>query len=489
MSGKVSLVGAGPGDPMLLTRRGQALLEAADCVVYDRLISRPILDLIPERAQRIDVGKESNHHPVPQGEINQILLEKALEGLQVVRLKGGDPFLFGRGGEELELLAEHGIPFEVVPGISSALAVPAYAGIPVTHRAFTSSLHIITGHAKSGSQLNINFPALAAAGGTMVFLMGVSSMEKICGGLLEAGMAPNTPAAMVESGTTPAQRKVVSTLSGLPKEAAAQGIHSPAVLIVGQVCSLSEPFDWFDRLPLKGRTVVVTRPRERVGTLSNRLRAMGAQVMELPCIATIPITPCPELEQAVSGISAYRTLVFTSPFGPHLFFEELRRQGKDARALAGLQVAVVGPKTGEALEEHGLRPDLVPQVYDTEHLAELLTEGPVLICRSQQGNPELVRDLARRGVDFTEVSTYRTEAGCTQKAELPPDSWVTFTSASTVEGFVQAVPEETLSRITGFCIGQHTADAAKKHGIQVRVATRATLDDLMETILKEVTFQ
>lgn len=486
MIGKVSLVGAGPGDPMLLTRRGQELLETADCVVYDRLVSRPILDLIPEGAQRIDVGKESNHHPVPQGEINRLLLEKAQEGMQVVRLKGGDPFLFGRGGEELELLAEHGVPFEVVPGVTSALSAPAYAGIPVTHRAFVSSLHIITGHAKSGSELNINFPALVEAGGTMVFLMGVSSMDRICGGLLEAGMDPDTPAAMVESGTTPAQRKVVSTLSRLPDEAAAMGIHSPAVLVVGQVCSLSESFDWFDRLPLKGRAVVVTRPRERCGTLAGRLRALGAETIELPCIATVPITPCPELEQAVGRISDYRTLVFTSPFGPGLFFDELRRQGKDARALAGIRIAVVGPKTGQALERYGVSPDLVPRIYDTEHLAQLLTQGPVLICRSQQGNPGLVQDLARRGVGFTEVSTYRTQPGCAQKADISPGSWVTFTSASTVEGFAQTVPKELLARITGFCIGQHTADAAKQYGIQVRVAQQATIESLIELILKEV---
>lgn len=485
MSGKVSLVGAGPGDPMLLTRRGLELLEAADCVIYDRLVGRPILDLIPEGAERVNVGKEASRHPVPQGEINRILLERAQAGMNVVRLKGGDPFLFGRGGEELELLAEHGIPFEVVPGVTSALAAPAYAGIPATHRAFASSLHIVTGHAKAGGALNINFRALAESGGTLVFLMGVTSMGSICRGLLDAGMAPDTPAAMVESGTTPAQRKVVSTLSQLPREAADRGIHPPAVLIVGQVCTLSETFDWFDRLPLKGRAVVVTRPRERCGTLAARLRALGAETVELPCVATVPITPCPDLTQAVRRIGEYRTLVFTSPFGPGLFFGELRRQGMDARALAGLRIAVIGPRTGEAVESHGLRPDIVPQVYDTEHLAPLLTEGPVLICRSQQGSPELTGDLARRGVAFTEVSTYRTESGCRERADIPPGSWVTFTSASTVEGFVHAVPEALLGSVTGFCIGRHTADAARKYGIRVQVAEKATIDDLVELILKE----
>lgn len=486
MTGKVSLVGAGPGDPMLLTRRGQELLESADCVVYDRLISRPILDLIPARAERINVGKASSHHLVPQEEINRILLERAQAGQQVVRLKGGDPFLFGRGGEELELLAEHGIPFEVVPGVTSALSVPAYAGIPVTHRAFASSLHIITGHARAGGELSINFPALVEASGTLVFLMGVTSMGSICRGLLEAGMAPDTPAALVESGTTPSQRKLLSTLSRLPEEATTQGIHPPAVLIVGQVCTLSQSFDWFDRLPLKGRAIVVTRPRERCGSLSSRLRTLGAQVLDLPCIATVPINPCPDLEEVVRRIADYRTLVFTSPFGPGLFFQELRRQGRDARALAPLRTAVIGPKTGEALEAYGVAADIMPQVYDTDHLAALLTEGPVLLCRSQQGNPALTEKLRRRGVAFTEVSTYRTEAGCPQGADLPPDSWVTFTSASTVEGFVQTVPPALLGRVTGFCIGQRTAEAARKYGISVRVAQQATIDDLIQLILKEV---
>lgn len=489
MTGKVSLVGAGPGDPMLITRRGAELLESADCVVYDRLVGRPILDLIPAGAERIDVGKDAGHHPVPQGQINRILLEKAQAGRNVVRLKGGDPFLFGRGGEELELLTEHDIPFEVVPGVTSALSVPAYAGIPVTHRDFASSLHIITGHARAGGELNINFRALAEAGGTLVFLMGVTSMGRICRGLLEAGMAPDTPAALVESGTTPQQRKVRSTLAQLPEEAAAQGIHPPAVLIVGQVCALSETFDWFDCLPLKGCSIVVTRPRERCGTLSGRLRALGARVLDLPCIATVPITPCPDLEEAVRRIGDYRTLVFTSPFGPGLFFAELRRQGKDARALAGLRAAVIGPKTGEALEKYGVVPDILPPVYDTDHLAPLMTEGPVLICRSRQGNPALTEDLRRRGVAFTEVSTYRTETGCPQGAEVPPGSWVTFTSASTVEGFVQAVPREVLGQITGFCIGQRTAEAARSYGIPVRVAERATIDSLIQLILKEVDSQ
>ena len=288
MYGKVTLVGAGPGDPGLLTVKGREALLAAQVVVYDRLVSPAILALMPEEAEQINVGKEASRHPVPQDQINRILLEKALEGKNVVRLKGGDPFLFGRGGEELELLREHGVPFEEVPGITSAIAVPAYGGIPVTHRDFTSSLHIVTGHARAGKALDIDFEALVRTKGTLVFLMGVSSLPDICEGLLKAGMDPDTPAAIVERGTTPAQRRLDATVATLAQTAAEGKVESPAISIVGQVCALARDFDWFDALPLKGKRIVVTRPKERAGTLAHRLRKLGADVFEYPCIRTHP---------------------------------------------------------------------------------------------------------------------------------------------------------------------------------------------------------
>mgnify|MGYP006070650005 FL=1 len=287
--GQVILVGAGPGDPELLTIKGRKAIESAEVVVYDRLVGQAIFDLIPENAERINVGKESSHHTVPQEQINQILLEKALEGKRVVRLKGGDPFLFGRGGEELELLSEHGVSFQEVPGITSAIAVPAYAGIPVTHRDCCSSLHIITGHQRAGKPLSINFEALVQTKGTLVFLMGVSALGEICRGLLEAGMEPDMPAAVIEKGTTPSQRPILATLSTLPETAKAEKVKSPAIIIVGKVCAYSNQFDWFDHLPLKGKTVIVTRPKERAGTLSERLRALGwggagVQVSPASCV-------------------------------------------------------------------------------------------------------------------------------------------------------------------------------------------------------------
>ena len=278
MRGKVTLVGAGPGDPGLLTLKGRRALEQAEVVVYDRLVSPAILAMIPPKARTIDVGKEASHHKVPQHQINQILLEEALAGHNVVRLKGGDPFVFGRGGEELEGLAELGISFEEIPGVTSAIAAPAYAGIPVTHRDYCSSVHIITGHQREGKPLAIDFEALARTRGTLIFLMGVTAMPAIVEGLLQAGMPLDTPAAMVENGTTSAQRRCDATLATLPERAAAMGIHSPAIIVVGEVCALASRLCWFDKLPLLGQKILVTRPRDRAGTLSEKLRALGADV-------------------------------------------------------------------------------------------------------------------------------------------------------------------------------------------------------------------
>ena len=285
--GKVTLVGAGPGDPGLLTVKGRQAILDAEVVVYDRLVGPEILALMPDSAEQIDVGKKSNCHPVPQWRINEILLEKAQEGKRVVRLKGGDCFLFGRGGEELELLEQHNIPFEVVPGVTSALSVPAYAGIPVTHRDFTSSVHIITGHAKQNGQLNLDFEALVRHRGTLVFLMSVSSTPMILSGLMQAGMAEDMPAAMIERGTLPHQRKLVATVGTLTRRMQEEHITSPAILIVGAVCALSDSFDWFSRTPLHGVTVAVTRPKNRAGTLTDKLRGKMEQVtgkkVELKC--------------------------------------------------------------------------------------------------------------------------------------------------------------------------------------------------------------
>lgn len=487
--GSVILVGAGPGDPGLLTQKGRQAIENAQVVVYDRLVSPAILSLIPRDAEKINVGKESSNHLVPQEEINRILLRKAQEDKRVVRLKGGDPFLFGRGGEELELLEAAGIPFQVVPGVTSALSVPAYAGIPVTHRDFCSSVHIITGHARAGAELHIDFEALRRTGGTLVFLMSVSSLPRICRGLLDAGMAPGMPAAVVERGTLPRQRKLVSTLEKLPSEAEKAGVKSPAIIVVGKVCALSSRFDWFDGLPMKGKTVVVTRPEDRSGTLTQRLRELGAEVVDYPCIRTVAREENPELEEAMENLSRYRCLVFTSPAGPEIFFRRLRAAGRDARALSGLTLAAIGPKTAKAMERFGVTADLVPETYDSDHLAKALetVEGPVLLCRASRGSTALPEMLERKGIPFADVPVYDTvyAAPAPQKVDalLGETLLVTFTSASTVRGFVESLPGRDLKNVIGCCIGKQTEAEAKKYGLATVVSQEATMESLVECIL------
>lgn len=487
-TGNVILVGAGPGDPGLLTRKGLEAISQAEVVVFDRLVGPEILGLIPENAEKIDVGKQASNHPVPQYRINQILLEKALEGKRVVRLKGGDPFLFGRGGEELELLKEHGIPFQEVPGVTSALSVPAYAGIPVTHRDYCSSVHIITGHAKAGTELKIDFDALRRTKGTLVFLMGVTALPMICKGLLDSGMDGGMPAAVIERGTLPRQRKVVSTLAELPKAAEDAKIVSPAIIVVGRVCGLSDSFDWFDNLPLKGREIIVTRPAERNGSLCGKLSALGASVTAYPCIRTVERVNNPELDTAIGKLNDYRWLVFTSPAGPGIFFKHLRKQHMDARALAGLKIAAIGPKTAAEVEKFGVLADLVPETYDSDHLAQAMAgvEGSVLLCRASEGSDALPKLFADKGISFADIACYDTVYEAPNpdsvKELVESGAIVTFTSASTVRGFARSLPDADYSNIIGCCIGRQTAAEAEQYGIPVRIAEKATMDSLIECI-------
>ena len=490
--GSVTLIGAGPGDPGLLTIAGREALLNAEVVVYDRLVGPAILRMMPENAEKINVGKRSSHHIVPQDQINQILLEKALEGKRVVRLKGGDPFLFGRGGEELELLSQHQVPFREIPGITSAISVPAYAGIPVTHRDFCSSVHIVTGHQRAGMPLHIPFKALIETGATLVFLMGVTALPQICRGLLENGMDPDMPAAVVEKGTTPSQRPILATVSTLPRKAEEEKVESPAIIIVGKVCTLSRDFDWFDRLSLKGRKIIVTRPRDRAGTLSGKLRDLGADVTEFPCIETLPIRPCPQLDQAIREIDSFAWLTFTSPAGVTTLMEHLKAQDLDVRALGRIKIAAIGPGTDRELRKHGLRADLMPEVYDGKHLgqalADLHPQGKVLILRAQWGTRDLTDALEGAGISYEDLRIYETRYTCPQ-ADLirsmvdPADPpVVTFTSASTVKGFAGALGEFDPKGILGACIGEQTRMEAEKHGIPTIMAEKATMDDLISSI-------
>ena len=476
--GKVWLVGAGPGDAGLLTLRGREVMERADAIVFDRLVGDGVLAMMPERAEKINVGKEGGRHPVPQREIEKILVEKALEGKNVVRLKGGDPFVFGRGGEEIEALKKENIEFEVVPGVTSAIAAPSAAGIPVTHRGLAASLHIITAHTKEGGIADTDYAALARLGGTLLFLMGASALPDICAALTKAGMSPDTPAAAVERGTTARQRRIEGTLGTLTEIAKREELRSPAVIIVGAVAALGKEFEWKKFLPLSGRKLIVTRPRGRAGKLSAKLRGLGAEVVECPCISTRT------LDVKLPQLSGWSWIGFTSATGVEAFFELLAKEGRDVRETGGAKIAAIGKATMEALRARGLSVDYVPEVYDgaslADGLAPLAAGGKVLMLRAKDGSPELTEHLRAAGADFTEFALYETTY---EKPAVLPDGAdaALFTSASTVRGFAAAFGGPVVK--TACCIGRQTAEEAAKHGFEeIRTAEKATLDSLIKTL-------
>ncbi|MCI8465070.1 MAG: hydroxymethylbilane synthase [Lachnospiraceae bacterium] len=489
--GKVWLVGAGPSDVGLFTIKGAQVLSKAQVVVCDRLVGPGILQMIPEEAEIFDVGKSSGNHPVPQKEISRLLLEKALEGKRVVRLKGGDPFVFGRGGEELELLAASGIPFEVVPGVTAASAVTAYAGIPVTHRDYCSSVHLITAHKKRGSSESLDFETLAKLDGTLVFYMGLGELETICRGLLEAGMGKEMPAAVISRGTTAAQRQVFSTLVKLPEEAGKAEMISPALIVVGKVCSLSETFRWAQERPLGRRRILVTRPKKRSNQMAERLLALGAEVILLPAIRTEPIAENEALEEAFSHMGDYDWIAFTSAEGVDCFFDKMYEKGIDIRSLAGIQFAAIGPATGKALGKRGILPVLQPESFTGKALGESLAERMkpgerLLLPRADIGTREVLEPLLDAGASFVDIPVYRTIMAGNDRLlpKLLPDDIVTFTSASTVRGFAALYPESEYRSVLGLCIGEQTAKEARYYGIRTVVSDRAEMDSMVEKLLE-----
>ena len=495
MSGKVWLVGAGPGDAGLFTLRGKEVLEDADVVVYDALVGQGILSMIPDKAELIFAGKRSGNHYMKQSDTNVVLLEEAKKGKKVVRLKGGDPFLFGRGGEELELLVENNIPFEVVPGITSAFAVPAYNGIPVTHRDFCSSVHIITGHKRADHSYDIDFKALVNTKGTLVFLMGIAALPDICKGLLDAGMDPEIPAAVLEKGTTAAQHRIAATLGTLEEVCSRTEVMTPAIIVVGQVCSLADDFGWYEKRPLAGVKVAVTRPKELVSQLSSMLRKEGAEVLEMPAIAVKPVEDMSPLHQAIKVLEnkKYSWIVFTSPSGVRIFFEEMFKLS-DVRALAGVKIASIGKGSEKALNGYGLKADFIPSVYDGETLGKELAEqckagDNILIPRAAIGNPELPAELSKvEGVTVTDIATYDTvyesskvidEHAAMEDGDV---DFAVFTSASTVKGFAASLDGLDFSKVKAVCIGKQTRAAAESYGMKTWMAEKATLPALVECV-------
>ena len=499
--GKVWLVGAGPSDVNLLTVKAKELIESADIIVYDSLVGDAVLSLIPAQTTCIDVGKRAGNHTKTQEEINRILCDEALQGKKVVRLKGGDPFVFGRGGEELELLVKNNIEFEIVPGVTSAVAVAAYNGIPVTHRDFVSSLHIITGHKKKNEELDLPFEALVNTNGTLVFLMGLSALPFIMKGLIEAGMDKNMPAAVLQQGTTSKQKKVISTISNITSDVEKAEIHTPAIIVVGKVCSLSDKFEWYEKMPLFGKKMLVTRPKDRSSALASKLRKLGAEVVEIPAIKTVEIDINENIQSVYANIRDYNYILFTSPFGVKVFLGQLRKLNIDIRRIGDARIGAIGSATKTALNEAGLMVDIIPKVYSAKELgkyvAEVCTDADkILIPRAEIGSPDLIEELNKCGAAITDLAIYRTiknhnendiyEKLLAEKEIMADNCYVLFTSASTVEGFVDMAGKKDYNKVKAICIGEQTKAAADKYNMKTYVSEEATIDSMVELALSDI---
>ena len=483
----VFLVGAGPGDPGLLTVRGDEALAMADVVVYDRLSVGALLELAPPDAERISVAKSAGKAVMPQDDINALLVEKGKQGLTVVRLKGGDPFVFARGGEEAAALAEAGLHYEVVPGVTSAIAVPAYAGIPVTLRHSSTSFTVITGHEDPDKSDEVNWEAAAQLGGTIVILMGVGRLPKIVDRLLAGGLAPETPAAAIRWGTRPEQHTVRSTLSAI----ASEPLASPSVIVVGQVAAMD--LSWFESRPLFGKKVIVTRPRHQSSVLADRLRDEGADALIVPTIEIVdPLDEGAALSAAVGQLSSYDWVVLTSANGAQRFCERLR----DGRDLAGVKLAAIGPGTAEVLADYNLVADLVPERFIAESLLEAFPlpneadQRRVLLARAAVARDVLPDGLRELGWRVDVVDAYRTvpvEPTDTERERIIGADIVTFTSSSTVENWVAAFGLDTLPKVVA-CIGPITADTARRAGLRVDVIAEVhTIDGLVDALIDRAT--
>jgi uroporphyrinogen III methyltransferase/synthase len=477
-SGVVYLVGAGPGDPGLMTARALELIATADLILYDRLIPAGALDGVRPDAELVYVGKRPGEVAMEQGEIEARMVAEAAAGRSVVRLKGGDPFVFGRGGEEAETLVGAGIPFEVVPGVTAGIAAPAYAGIPVTHRDDASAVAFVTGHEDPEKpESAIDWEALAGFPGTLVLYMGVKNLPRIAERLIAAGRDPDQPAAAVQRGTHPDQRAVLATTATLPGAVAEAGLGPPSILIFGPVAARREAIAWLERRPLHGRKVVVTRARAQASGLAETLRRLGAGVIELPAIRIEPTIESAEVAAALDAIHSYALVCLTSPNGVRLLFEALSSRALDARALANATVAAIGPGTARELRRHGVIADIVPPRSIAESLVEALAavevEGrPVLIARAREARDVLPEALAEKGAALDVVALYETvreEADPATIAAAADADYVTFTSSSTVRNFVAAVGDGLPESARVVSIGPVTSATAREHGLEVEV--------------------
>jgi uroporphyrinogen III methyltransferase/synthase len=499
MKGKVYLVGAGPGDPGLITVKGLECIERADVLIYDFLASPILLKHAPENAEIIYVGKKGGDHTLLQEQINSLIVEKAKSGLTVTRLKGGDPFIFGRGGEEAEVLINAEIPFEIVPGVTSAIAAPAYAGIPLTHRKFTSTLAFVTGHEDPlKEESSIDWSALAKGIGTIVFLMGVKNLPYITSRLISHGMHSDTPVALIRWGTTPRQITVTGTLDTIVERVEDAGLKPPAVIVVGRVVKLRKIMRWFENRPLMGRSIVVTRAREQASELVKRLSDLGAECLECPTIKVAPPDDLKPLDMAIENLSTYDWLIFTSVNGVNFFFNRLFAKNKDVRALSNVHTAVIGPATAKRLFDFGLQSDIVPESYRAESIIKAfagkdINGKKILLPRAKEARPILPSELARMGAVVDEVTAY-----CTRAVQVNADlilkrlrektiDLITFTSSSTVQNFHSLFPsgdlENLMRGVVVASIGPITADSALNLGFDVHIVAESfTIPGLCQAI-------
>lgn len=498
--GTVYLVGAGPGDAGLLTLRGAELLARADVVVYDALVNFELLKLAPKSAEFIYGGKRSKAHAIPQGDLNQLLIAKAIEGKCVVRLKGGDPYLFGRGGEEAEELVTAKIPFEVVPGVSSIVAAPNYAGIPITHRDHCSSFTVITGHEDpTKDETGIDWSQVANAPGTKIVLMGVQRIREIALSLVANGMLPETPVAMVRWGTTGRQRSIEGTLATIADVVTEKKFLPPAVTIIGSVVKLRKKLNWFEKRPLFGQRIVVTRTREQASQLSKQLLERGAEVFEIPTIKIVPPTKQRELAEALLELNSYDWLVFTSPNGVSAFFEYFFKAFDDMRDIGGVRIAAVGPATAAKLKELHLKVNLMPEEYVAKQIAdafkkfESIENLKILLLRAEVATPELPKELEEMGAIVDDVAVYKTVAetedqnGTAAKLMEQGADWITFTSSSTVENFHARIPlPELLKKFPATklaSIGPETSKAIAALGLKPTLEAKPhTIEGLVKAI-------
>jgi uroporphyrinogen III methyltransferase/synthase len=494
--GKVYLIGAGPGDMGLFTLKGLEIIRKADVVVYDNLATDSILNEVKDTAELIYAGKRAAKHYLKQEETNMVLVEKALEGKMVARLKGGDPFIFGRGGEEAAKLVEYGIEFEVVPGISSSYSVPAYCGIPVTHREAASSFHVITGHEgnhKNGSTV-LDYQTLAKEEGTLIFLMGLGNLPNITKSLMENGKNPATPVAVLQEGTTARQRVAVGTLETIVDEVKHQGIQTPAISVVGDVVNLRETIDWYGKKPLSGKSVLVTGTKAMCGRLTPRLREEGAEAIEFSLVNTEKLIE-ESLVNAIEEIKDYTWAVFTSANGVRFFFEYLKENRIDLRSLHALKFAVIGEGTAKALEERGIFYEYLPTAYSSKDMAEqmiprLTKEDKVLLLRAKEASKELPDALEKAGVSYTAVSLYHTVYDRRKADELNRIirfvDYITFASSSAVKAFWEMVEDK--DAIVGKCIsiGPVTTKTADQLGLTIdQTASVYSAEGIVDVLLAD----